>query len=180
MNAFVVRRIAATVSALAAVFAALVMSPVAASAHDQLVTSTPANGATVTTLPRTVVLNFEEPPVAGYTKVHITAPNGTDLSGGLPVTTGSRVTLSVRPSTAHGAYAIRWSLLSDDGHPVSGVIRFSVAASATPTASPAPSSTHTSAAGSTWIVPGLIGIAALAALFGASRVAGSRRAGSAH
>lgn len=180
MNAFVVRRIAPIVAALVAALAALLVSPVAASAHDQLVTSTPANGVTVTTLPRNVVLNFEEPPVAGYTKVHITAPNGTDLSSGLPVTTGSRVTLGVRPSTALGAYAIRWSLLSDDGHPVSGVIRFSVAASATLTASAAPSSTHTSAAGSTWIVPGLIGIVALVALFGVSRVAGRRRAGSAH
>lgn len=180
MNAFALRRVAATVVALAVVPAVLLMSPGAASAHDELVTSTPANGAIVKAVPHSVVLNFEEPPVAGYTKVRITGPSGIDLSAGTPVTVGPRVTLNVRSSTALGPYAIRWSLLSDDGHPVSGVIRFTVAAATSPSATATPHVAHTSAAGSTWIVPGLIGIGALVALFGVSRVAGHRRAGSAH
>lgn len=175
------RWLASVFSGLIAGIAVLLLHPGAAAAHDELVTSTPANGAHVAALPKTLVLNFEEPPVAGYTKVHVFSPTGTDVSAAAPVTVGSRVTLAVKPTTAHGTYAVRWSLLSDDGHPVAGVIRFTVAGAPTPTMStakatattaPAPAST----AGSTWVVPALIGVAALLVLFGAAKVTGRRRA----
>jgi methionine-rich copper-binding protein CopC len=175
------RRLTSAAGALLVALVALLVHPVAASAHDELVTSTPANGAHVRVLPRTVVLNFEEPPVAGYTKVHIYGPSGTDLSAAAPVTTDSRVILAVKPSAARGAYVIRWSLLSDDGHPVAGVVRFTVATAPAPTTSPAKTTATAapapaSAAGSTWIVPAVIGVAALLVLFGAAKVTGRRRA----
>lgn len=170
MRARVLIRIGGFILAVTAALTALLGVPAAASAHDELVSSTPANGATVRVLPRVVVLVFAEPPVAGYTKAHIAGPAGQDLSAGAPVTAGSRVSLGVRPSSARGSYVIRWSLLSDDGHPVSGLVRFTVGTVATPTAPAATSATHVSTAGSGWIVASLVALAALGVVFGVTRL----------
>lgn len=131
------RRVAVVAAVLVSIFVACVVQPGAAFAHDKLVTSSPANESTVTALPGVVVLDLEEPPVAGYTRVHVYAPSGADLSRGAPVTTGSKITLAIKPSREPGVYMISWSLLSDDGHPVAGDIHFTLAATskAAPTAS---------------------------------------------
>jgi methionine-rich copper-binding protein CopC len=97
-------------------------------AHDELVASTPANGATLPALPTHVTLFFEEPPVSGYTHVVVLGPGGAVLSSGAPVTRGAQVSVPVgaRRGVTAGRYLIEYRIMSDDGHPVSGTIAFLV------------------------------------------------------
>jgi methionine-rich copper-binding protein CopC len=109
------RSCAVVATGLVVGFAALIAAPAAASAHDDLASSTPKNRAVITALPTKILLTFEEPPAAGYTKVHVFAPSGKDISRGPPVTRGARVSLSISREKVSGERAIRWSVLSDDG-----------------------------------------------------------------
>ena len=67
----------AIVLGLAAAAGAIVASAGAANAHNRLVTSEPADGATVPVAPEHVVLTFGEPARALGTQVVVTAPDGT-------------------------------------------------------------------------------------------------------
>jgi methionine-rich copper-binding protein CopC len=144
---------------LAIAAAATVATSPAALAHDHLVTSTPRNGSVVRTLPDTVILTFEETPTAGYTKVRVTDPRGKVVSSS-PTTDGSIVTVALTRDPVAGAYRVVWSVLSDDGHPVAGVVTFTV----TPATTSAPAAAATSSAvrgGGTWIIAVIGAIAAL-------------------
>lgn len=118
----------AVLAATLLLVAAFVWAP-AASAHDLLIGSTPANGDTVARLPTSVELDFEEPPVAGYTKATVTAPDGTSVSKPL-ISNGSKVVVPLRATKARGSFRITYSILSDDGHVVAGVITFHVGGAA--------------------------------------------------
>lgn len=109
----------AVLLALAAVFAA------PAQAHDRLLGTTPADGATVPAAPSSVRLAFEEPPAAGYTRVGVHDASGRQLVRGV-VTTGATIVATL-DAGRRGRYVVSYSILSDDGHPVSGIIRFTVA-----------------------------------------------------
>jgi methionine-rich copper-binding protein CopC len=155
--------------------AAMLAVPSPAWAHDNIVGSNPKNGASVATLPSAVLLTFEEPPVAGYTKVRVTGPSGALVSKGAPVSTGSRVTIALAPSKAAGTYAVHWSLLSDDGHPLAGVVRFTVTATVTgrrtalsPVAKSA--TAKKGGAGAAWVGVTLGTIALLVVVFGIGRL----------
>ena len=140
----------------------------AAYAHDKLVGSNPVAGTTVDKLPSVVTLYFEEPPVSGYTSMDIVGPSGHVLSESAPTTQGSNVSVHIYTASARGSYAIRYHILSDDGHPVSGTIPFVVAA-----ASSVASATNGAATTSTPATSDSLGIIAalsVVALVGAAAV----------
>lgn len=151
----------------------LTLAPTPASAHDQLLSSSPKSGATLSALPKSVVLHFEEPPVAGYTKVRVVNAAGRAVGSATPATNGSTVTLALPTSTATGRFTIVWSALSDDGHPVSGTIAFTVAGKAkakavavAPATSQAAATTNLKhGAGLGWLAAVAIGVAVLASVF---------------
>ena len=126
---------------------ALALVAVPASAHDELKSSNPADGATLATPPSQVVLTFEEPPVALGAQVVVTGPGG-PVSSGAPRLDGDDVVQDVQPQAPAGRYTIEWRVTSDDGHPVSGTLAFTATAAAagastsadatTPAATPAP------------------------------------------
>lgn len=160
-------------AAVATAVAVLVLAPGAASAHDELVSSTPRNGAHLRTMPGALVLNFEEPPVTGYTKVRLIGPSGADAGRGAPVTAGSRVSLAVATAgkAQPGLYTITWSVLSDDGHPVAGTIRFTLdrAAAPTPVLAAATAAGSGGGAGLGWLLASLGGLGLLGLMFAATR-----------
>lgn len=148
----------------------LAVAPTAASAHDELLSSSPKSGATLAALPKSVVLHFEEPPVAGYTKVTVINAAGHAVGKAAPTTSGSTVTLALPASTATGRFTIVWSALSDDGHPVSGKIAFSVSGKAKAPAAPATSQAAATTSikhsvGLGWLAAVAIGVVVLAAVF---------------
>jgi methionine-rich copper-binding protein CopC len=116
---------------LAALGAGLALALVAAPAyaHTELTSSTPADGATLSTAPAQVVLTFSEAPVALGAQVVVTGPAGA-VSAGAPRLDGLTVVQEVQPSAPAGRYTVEWRLTSDDGHPVSGTFAFTASAAA--------------------------------------------------
>lgn len=171
---------AVVAAASAVVLFVLVVAPTAASAHDQLLSSSPKSGAQLAALPSSVVLQFEEPPVAGYTKVRVVDAAGHALGTASPTTVGSTVTLALPHGPSTGRFTIVWSALSDDGHPVAGTIGFTVVgkakavAVAPPTRQAAATTTRTGGAGYGWLAAVAVGVLVLAGVFASF---GRRRAG---
>ncbi|QJU55402.1 copper resistance protein CopC [Herbiconiux sp. KACC 21604] len=96
-----------------------------ASAHDFVVSTSPAADTTVTDPLTEVALTFNEPPLtdlqAGIA-VEVRDPSGATASGELSIV---NATLSVPfTPTATGGYTVVWQTVSSDGHPVSGEYGF--------------------------------------------------------
>ena len=166
MRASVLARAAALTAAFAV---AGLVTAAPALAHDELTGSSPAAGATVTALPGRVVLRFEEPPDAQGIRMKVIGPGGRAVNATGPRLSGSTVSERIRPSKQRGDYVIRFRIISDDGHPVSGTIRFTVGAVAPavvpPVKNPPPAASTGSSSTNTWIAVGaaLIVLAAGAA-----------------
>ena len=164
----VASRLRAAVVALAAgLLLTLLAAP--AYAHDELKSSNPTDQQALVTPPSSVVLTFEEPPVALGAQVVVTGPNG-PVSAGSPRIDGAVVTQDLQPGAPAGRYTVEWRVTSDDGHPVSGSFAFTAqtAAGGTPTAAPAsPTAAPADAARREplipswgWIIAGVLVIAA--------------------
>jgi methionine-rich copper-binding protein CopC len=122
-----------TISRLFAAFAvalfALVGLAPAAFAHNQLVSSTPADKASLETGPSTIELTFDQPVQGGkgLNSVVVVGPNGSDQwQAGEASVRGNVVTAPVRELGPAGDYRVGYRILSADGHPVSGELKFSL------------------------------------------------------
>ena len=114
---------------LAVVLAALAL-PAAASAHARLVGSKPADGAVLATAPATCALLFDDEirPAGGDRARRRARPLGARRRTASPATTARSLVLPLRPGLPHGAYSVRWRVVSNDGHLISGVLAFAVGA----------------------------------------------------
>lgn len=142
-----------------------------AMAHDELVGSTPASGAQVSTSPTQVSLTFNEEVQPGPNVVTVRGPDGTPWDSGAATVQGTVVTEAVRPFGPAGQYTIDYRVLSEDGHPVSGTVTFTFSPVGTVTpqapAPPRPATTATDSApndGATPVWPWIAGAVALIAL----------------
>lgn len=112
-------------------------------AHNSIDTSTPADGATVSTSPADWVLSFaNDVPLNSASAEIITADS---VRTSLPAPTHGSTQKIIRfalPQNLTGAIAARWRLVGTDGHVVSGRVQFTISASAVTTT---PGSTQTTA-----------------------------------
>ena len=134
----------ARVTAIAVAAAALVLAaPASALAHDELVTSTPTAEQSLDTAPDAVTLGYSAELLEIGAAVTVTGDDGTDWAASEPVIAGASVTVPLREGMPDGAYTVRWRVVSSDGHPISGLIPFTVGevAAAAPTPSPAETAT---------------------------------------
>lgn len=97
-----------------------------ASAHDRLVSSDPANGATLVAVPAAVTLTFSDDVIADGTFVKVTA-DGADLGELAVMVDGAVVTAALPADLANGSYEVTWQVTSADGHPVADVLTFTLA-----------------------------------------------------
>ncbi|MEJ7650814.1 MAG: copper resistance CopC family protein [Nakamurella sp.] len=139
--------------ALAVVLAVLLGNGVA-SAHAYLRSSDPADGTTVQTLPATVTLDFNETIQNFEPVVVVTGPDGNNYATGTVSVVGNAVSTAVSTDGPAGAYSMAYRVVSADGHPVTGEVKFSVVAPpssrpGTTTASSSSSSTSAGTSGST-------------------------------
>jgi methionine-rich copper-binding protein CopC len=137
-------------SALAAAAIALVALSTAApaSAHDSVVSTSPAEGATVSENPGTVSVTLSAEPLASESmttsQIEVTAPDGHVVSSGKAEISGA--TVSIDADIDHeGEHTVAWRSVSADGHPIEGTFAFTYAGEA-PAASaeastPAPAAT---------------------------------------
>lgn len=100
-----------------------------ASAHDALVESVPAEGAVLETSPNRIELTYtgevlEMAPVVLITRTD----DGTGVAGADPTVDGRTVILEIPEPMTDGEYQAAWRVVSSDGHPIEGVLTFTVAA----------------------------------------------------
>lgn len=102
-----------------------------ASAHDQLVSSTPGDGEQLADAPTSVSMTFSgellvlDESAAGAV-VLVVDESGTDWVDGPVTVSGSTVTAALRPDMPVAGYQVRWQVVSEDGHPISGVVPFTI------------------------------------------------------
>jgi copper transport protein len=113
----------------AAIIGALAL-PSAAWGHANLVRTIPANGASVPKAPHEVRVVFDDVVRIGPGIEAIRNGDGPVLSGRVHVVGGRTLVIPLRDELRNGAYSVRWSIISDDGHLESGVIAFAVGAGA--------------------------------------------------
>lgn len=99
-----------------------------AEAHEQLLTSEPANGAVLDAAPATVRLVFSGPVDVAAMSVSAVGSDGDELTTGpLQHSPGQpdEIVFSVEPTTA-GSTTVSWWLVGEDGHPLRGAFRWAV------------------------------------------------------
>ena len=101
-----------------------------ASAHAELLGTTPGAGSVLTQKPTAVVLTFDEPVQAQGATIVVTAPGGSRVAAGAAVLAGSTVRSSIHSLPAAGTYTDAYRVVSDDGHPVEGQFSFAARAPA--------------------------------------------------
>lgn len=119
-------------AALAVSGAAALAGAAVASAHTEVVTSSPKHGATVKVLPRTATITFSGPMgKAGKVRVTRNGKGNFARSARLAPRNSKRVVVSLkklRPAAQRGVYRIVWRATAADGHDQRGVIAFRVGA----------------------------------------------------
>ena len=142
-----------------------------AAAHDTLISSDPAQNAVLPIPPTTVTLRFDQE-IAGFepelaVTVGSAAPVMLVPRVAGPVITADLGAAGLTASTAHdGIWKLGYRVVSIDGHPVTGLITFTVgppgsAGAAAGSAASAPTATGTGSV-LVWSVAGAVVVAALA------------------
>ena len=113
---------------LAAVFGLLLASP--ASAHAELVASTPGNGARLAQAPAEVQMRFTEAVNLIPGGIRLVDEAGASVRTSEPAVAGHTLTWSMPTDLAQGSYVVSWRVVSSDGHPVAGAFSFGIGAPA--------------------------------------------------
>lgn len=109
-----------------------------AHAHDQLLKSTPAANAALASSPSEITLEFSDAVLTIGPVVILVDKNDRNWIDEEPILDGSTVTALVNGVLPDGEYETRWRVVSVDGHPISGIIPFTVG-DVEPTQSDSPS-----------------------------------------
>ena len=103
-------------------------------AHNVLVGSEPASGASVASGPSEVRLDFDAPVQFGANYLTVIGPDGNHWEKTDNATVrGNSVSTAVAPLGPAGAYKIGYRIISADGHPVSGEVSFTLTKAGTGT-----------------------------------------------
>ncbi|HET7146139.1 MAG TPA: copper resistance protein CopC [Gaiellaceae bacterium] len=102
--------------------------PASAWAHASLVRTIPANGAAVAKAPAAVRVVFDDAVRVGPGIAAIRNGGGSVLGGKARIAAERTLVIPLRSGLPDGAYSVRWSIVSDDGHLESGVLAFAVGA----------------------------------------------------
>lgn len=113
---------AATLLTAVAIFA----TSASASAHDTLINSTPAPGERFDVAPSEVSLTFSDDVLTLGAAIIVADESGRDWALPDPVIADDTVSASLASGMAAAGYELRWRVVSADGHPISGVIPFTI------------------------------------------------------
>lgn len=97
-----------------------------ASAHDELASSNPAASEKLATAPDAVSLTFSGEVMTTGAAVIVVDSDGKDWVAGEPEIVDTTVTATLEPGMPEAGYEIRWRVVSSDGHPISGLVPFTV------------------------------------------------------
>jgi methionine-rich copper-binding protein CopC len=137
--------------------AALALAVAPAQAHNVLTGSDPKDGARLASVPGRVTLTFDQPVRADFAQVALTRPDGTVSKATLEVA-DNKVMATLPVSVAGGPYVVGYQIVSNDGHPVSGKVGFTITggtpqapAAAAPPAEPVSTSAVPPASSGAWV-----------------------------
>lgn len=133
-----------TLAVVLAVAVSLLLTPGRALAHNSLESSDPADGATLSTAPATMLLRFANAVPLDTLTVTLIDPTGAraDLAGAAHGAEEREVVVPL-PVLANGAHTLRWRLVGADGHAVTGRVDFTIAL--TPSSTPSTTAPPTTA-----------------------------------
>lgn len=124
------RRAACLLAALVLAGMGVLGAAPTALAHATLESTSPADGAVVSSAPASVSATFDESVGVSPDSLRVFAPNGQRADNGH--TTHGRVpqqiTVGLLPGLGHGTYTVSWHVVSADSHRVQGAFTFSVGA----------------------------------------------------
>ncbi|MET3140981.1 UNVERIFIED_ORG: methionine-rich copper-binding protein CopC [Arthrobacter sp. UYEF10] len=125
------------------VFVAAVLGLAApASAHDAAESSSPAQGATVATVPEQVSVTFNKNPLGIGAQFSVKDSAGTEWADGDLGIVDNTASQKLKAGAPAGAYTVAWRVVSSDSHPIEGTFGFTATAAA---AGAAPSGTSAGA-----------------------------------
>ena len=108
----------------------LALIPSWAEAHGQFVSSNPTAGSTLSKIPKLVWVEFDGDliTIADKQTNFLTVKNskGRELSDGKAFVSGTRVGVNIKDRSATGKIKVSWRVVSEDGHPVSSFLTFTV------------------------------------------------------
>ncbi|WP_328698861.1 copper resistance CopC family protein [Brevibacterium rongguiense] len=118
------RPLLAVLAAAAMALLGLFLAP-AASAHDQLVSSNPKDGATLDKQPEWLEMTFSGNIQDVGTEIKV-EHGGKDVNAGEYDIKGKTVKSALPDDLAAGDYTVKWRVVSQDGHPISGDFGFTI------------------------------------------------------
>ncbi|WP_051452127.1 copper resistance CopC/CopD family protein [Actinospica robiniae] len=158
----------AAVSA-AVILTALLVAAGTASAHADVVSSSPAQGTLLTAEPSQVILDYSEAVTLRLSSISVIAPDGRKVAAGAPsygATGEDSLAVALAPDASEGTYVVDWqATAADDGHATSGFVTFSVGAPSR-IAAPAQSATRDTATDTLVDIALWLGFAGLALMVG--------------
>jgi copper transport protein len=131
----------------------LLVLPVAASAHAQVVALDPVGGARLPVSPAAVSVTFNENVSLAPGGLRVIRPDGTLADTGDEIVAGPKVSQSIAP-LSDGWYVTAWSIISADGHVVHGSATFAVG-DADAAAQPIPSAFASPLENVLWVTRGV-------------------------
>ncbi|MEJ3658289.1 copper resistance CopC family protein [Actinomycetes bacterium KLBMP 9759] len=120
---------------------ALVAGAGSAFAHTRLISSDPADGTSLAAAPARVSLTFNETMQPGFSTLTVVGPDGGRYESGEVSAQGGTVAIAVKPLGPAGTYEIGYRVISEDGHPVTGKVAFTLTTAGAVTSSAAPATT---------------------------------------
>ena len=117
-----------TLVATAALAAGSLLGMNPAAAHDELVSTNPTDGATLTEAPTSLELTYSGDimDVDGANQVRVTNAAGESVTDGAPDIDGKVVTQDLATAAADDTYTVTWRVVSSDGHPIQGTFTYTV------------------------------------------------------
>jgi copper resistance protein C len=125
-------------AAVIAAAAAVVSTGSPALAHNSLTKAVPAKNATVKEAPAKVELSFLQKVDATQLTIEVLDAQEQKVPSDAPEADGKKGVLALTGDLANGTYTVKYSVVSEDGHPVKGSYKFTVDAPVAPSASAAP------------------------------------------
>ncbi|GAA1293435.1 hypothetical protein Psi02_43190 [Planotetraspora silvatica] len=118
----IMRAAAVVLTACAATL--LIATP--ARAHNVLTGSDPRQGAVLAAIPGKVTLTFDQAVRRDFARIAVTGPDGAHYEQGDVGVSGTGIFVALRGQGPSGTYVIGYRIVSNDGHPVTGTVSFTV------------------------------------------------------
>lgn len=126
---YVVMRLRRLIPALFLIISSVFMAALPVSAHTDLVSTSPTDGANVgATPPATIEVTFNEPTLLTGSAIVLNDASGNEVKLGELTQTGSTLSVAVPPDLPSGKSTVTWRTVADDGHVITGTFSFTVGA----------------------------------------------------